>query len=76
MATIELPWGAQILRIDTSYKVGHLVTIWALINTEQKQKAIRRFRIAGTGHEVENKILGFFPSIQDGPFIWHIFEIE
>jgi len=50
-----------------------VVTLWSLVDIESKPIK-RRFRIVGTGHEME-PIGNYLGSVQERVFVWHIFEI-
>jgi hypothetical protein len=68
---ITLRHGAQIL--DFQIQRGSLCC-WALINTE-KPEAKRTIIIVGTGHAVPKYSMRFISTVQDGAYVWHIFEI-
>ena len=72
---VELPAGAKVLTVDVQR--GH-AQLWALVETEHRTET-RRFRFAGTGHPIEEKIedLRFVNTFQveGGSLIFHIFEV-
>ena len=72
--TILLPEGAKILKIDTQHGVPY---IWALVDLETAPNEERIFRIAGTGHIIDEDKLGFIDTFQmdGGDLIFHVFEI-
>lgn len=69
---IEMPKGAQI--ISCQYQYGELY-LWVIAGTNNEIET-RNFVIYGTGHEIDPN-LGLFhiATVQDGPFVWHIFEL-
>ena len=52
--------------------------IWVLVDPNQKQTSQRNFEIIGTGHEFEFDYLThtYIDSLFDGPFVWHIWEVN
>lgn len=75
ISEIEMPIGAQILTIQAQ---GNTPQIWALVE-EGKGLEKRKFRMAGTGHSIEDKdcqhYLGSF-QLYGGEFVFHVFEIK
>ena len=74
IVNIDLPKDAEILTIDMQF--GSL-QLWALVDPlKPLQKRI--FRMAGTGHPIENENLDYINTFQEmgGSLIWHIFEIR
>ncbi len=69
---ISMPKGAIVLSVDV--QDGH-IQIWALVDPEAPKEP-RGFRMAGTGHPVEDAIasMRFIGTVQMGEFVWHIFE--
>lgn len=68
-SSMEMPKGAQILDIQMQ---GALITIWALVDPNAPLE-VRRFETAGTGWTV-GEGLWYIKSLQDGSYVWHIFE--
>ncbi len=70
---LVLPIGAEILHIGVQDGV---YCLWALVDTEVKNE-IKRIRIIGTGHEVSEDIgiINHITTIQDGQYVWHIFDV-
>ena len=66
---VEMPKGAQILDIQMQ---GALIQIWALVDPTAPME-VRRFETAGTGWTV-GEGLWYIKSLQDGSYVWHIFE--
>ena len=74
--TVRMPQGAEVLTVQI--QAGHLCA-WALVD-DAAPLVDRVFEIIGTGHAIANdgeeypgEYLG---TVQDGPFVWHIFERE
>lgn len=71
---LELPKGAEILTVQTQDGFPQL---WAKVDDEA-DKEIRTFRLAGTGHLIEQEIIGYIGTFQmfGGSFVGHLFEIK
>ena len=69
---IELPQGAKILKVDTQESVP---CIWALVDPDAPLE-MRKFRVVGTGHPIEEKGLEFIGTFQmyGGELVFHLFE--
>lgn len=67
----SMPKGTTILCVQMQTTVP---TIWALVDTEQMETERRRFRIYGTGREIPSESGIYIGTVQNGPFVWHIFE--
>jgi hypothetical protein len=76
---IEMPSGAQVLRIgiDPAVDVKDLIwlRLWALVDTDNPI-VVRKFIITGTGHPLptDKRNLVYIGSSVCSPFIWHVFE--
>lgn len=71
--TLELPKGARLLSIQPQ---GNQVCLWALVDPAQPKEA-RLFRLAGTGHPIEElDRLTFVATFQihGGALVFHVFE--
>jgi hypothetical protein len=62
---------ANMRVLDVQVQNG-LPTMWVLVDPYASQ-TIYKFRIYGTGHDVENKIGNYIATIQLGEYVWHIF---
>ena len=73
MPEVSMPEGAQILTVQTQQESPQL---WALVDPDAKM-CIRKFRICGTGHNVEETNLLYINSFQlrGGSLVFHLFEI-
>jgi hypothetical protein len=64
-----IPADAKIL---TCQMQDHCLHVWALVDPETHVTAHYDFMIVGTGHDFEPKDWEYLSTIQDGPFVWHI----
>lgn len=74
---LMLPAGARILscaldRVDNLY--ARYFNLWAEVDNSAPREE-RRLRVIGTGHPLPN-VGQFVGTIQDPPFVWHIYEEE
>lgn len=69
---IEMPGAAQVISVQIQQGKPF---IWAIVGPNITP-APRKFRLVGTGNDFKlmptDKFIGTF---QDGPFVWHLFEI-
>ncbi len=71
---ISMPKGAQILSIQ--FQRGE-ITMWTLVNDTCEHNEIRTFESYGTGEDIKDPHeLLYISTIQEGHFVWHIFERE
>lgn len=67
-----MPLDAEICTFE--YQNG-IPCIWAIVDPDVL-KVTRRFRIFGTGHELPGlDECCYVGTTQDGPFVWHLFEL-
>jgi hypothetical protein len=73
--TIQLPIDSQVLKVGMQ---NGGMYIWALVDPNQTNKSQRNFEILGTGHSFEFDYLThtYIDSLFDGPFVWHIWEVN
>jgi len=72
--TIEMPAGAQILRVA---HFNGQSSVWALVDLKNDMQSYH-FMVVGTGMVVnDERFRGskYIGSIIDGPFIWHVFSV-
>ena len=72
---IPMPEGAQILMVQMQ---GENPCIWSLVDAT-KPESIRKFRVAGTGHQIsmdENSEYIYINTFQmlEGALVFHLFE--
>lgn len=72
---VLLPKGAIVLKAGLQNGV---VYIWALIDPNEKTHIERKFDVVGTGHQFEHEYLThrYVDMVFDGPFVWHIWEVN
>ncbi len=68
---LTLPKGAKILTIQIQYDQ---LQLWALVNPGADQET-RHFRLTETGHPIIKTNLVYISTVQQGQYVWHIFEI-
>jgi hypothetical protein len=70
--SVEMPIGAKILSTQTQNDRPY---IWTLVDIDAECE-FRNFAIVGTGHDFpEADDFTYINTIQDGQFVWHIFEL-
>ena len=78
---LDMPEGAEVLTFRMQYDVP---TLWALVDPEA-EIVPRHFRLAGTGHPIDEDELGYIGSVQlmDMEFhgerqqlVFHLFEVR
>lgn len=71
--TIRMPAGAEILHI--AEQAGR-VRLWALVDPDRFDES-RSFRVAGTGHEIDDTHLSHVGTflMHDSILVFHVFEI-
>jgi hypothetical protein len=73
--TIQLPIDSQVLKVGMQ---NGIMQMWVLVDPNEKQTSQRNFEIIGTGHSFEFHYLThtYIDSLFDGPFVWHIWEVN
>lgn len=66
---IQMPANAKVLSVADQAGV---LTIWALVDVDAEKEA-RKFYVVGTGHPLDFTGANFLGSVQQGPFVWHVF---
>lgn len=69
---LSLPEGAEIL--DIQYQDDKLM-LWALVDTPVTKQVKRTFQIFGTGQAILPANRKYLKTVQDGAFVWHVFEV-
>ena len=74
IVTLALPIGARVLSVEPQGASAAL-KLWALVDPNADPE-LRRFRLAGTGHEITDNVshISTF-QLQDGQIVFHVFEI-
>ena len=68
---LELPGGAEILKADMQ---NGMPVIWAIVDPAMSNVE-RRFRLAGTGHEINSAGLRYIDTFFAGGLVMHLFEL-
>lgn len=74
--TLLLPTGARFLSAQMQ---DNILTLWAMIDLEEKKQASYQLLILGTGIDLLpdfDKDWRFIDTAQDGYYVWHIFYKE
>lgn len=72
----QLPQGAEILTAQFQLSSGR-IKVWALVEADRPMED-RTFRVYGTDHALEESPdrLTYIATTQQGPFVWHVFEVD
>lgn len=70
-ARINMPAGARILSVALGTAPGTAL-LWAEV-APAAGPTDRGFRVVGTGHPLPEGVT-FIGTVQDGPFVWHVYE--
>jgi hypothetical protein len=68
---VQMPAGARVLHFGVQ---DEQLTLWALV-TPSAPLNHHRFRLAGTGHPIEEDGLTYVGTCFQGPFVWHLFDL-
>jgi hypothetical protein len=68
---LEMPSGARIVHFAQQ---GGVYCLWAIVapNAECEKS---KFRIIGTGWDIQDHNFNYIGTLQDGPFVWHLLEL-
>jgi hypothetical protein len=69
---IEMPGDAEPLTVDVQRGV---ICVWVVVDPKNPI-VVRKFHVFGTGHPIEEKrfdALIYVGTVQQDPFVWHIF---
>lgn len=67
---ILIPMGAEFL---TAQIRNNDIYLWAIVNPKNPTST-RCIKVFGTGQEFSNKNIIYIATVQEPPFVWHIFE--
>lgn len=73
---VMMPKGARVLSVQVQ---SGRPCLWAAVDPSEITLEERWFRIAGTGHPIQDDVVdGFIGTIQmyDGRLVFHVFEME
>lgn len=68
--TLFMPKDAEILSIQ--FQDGGLC-VWALVETDNETVGLP-ITIVGTGQSIRKNLGAFIATVQQPPFVWHVFE--
>lgn len=68
--SVQMPSGAKILCVQKQ-ETG--ICIWALVDTT-RGNTVRHIEIVGTGHQLDSRVREYIGTVQDGDFVWHVFD--
>jgi hypothetical protein len=68
---IEVPRGAQYLTCQMQH--GEICA-WFIVDPAERDLEVRRYQIIGTGHDFNPQGLEHFATVQDGAYVWHLFQ--
>lgn len=74
--TVMMPKGARVLSVQVQ---NGRPCLWAAVDPNEMTLEERFFRIAGTGHTIQDDVVdGFIGTIQmyDGRLVFHVFEMK
>lgn len=69
--TLNLPFGAEILTIQMQH--GNLC-LWAKVQENVGDTEARTIEVFGTGQPMDFDSRTYIATVQDGSFVWHVFE--
>ena len=69
---LDLPENSEILSFQMQ---NGLLTVWIMQWEEATKKEQRIFRVFGTGQSIP-LAYAYVGTVQDGPFVWHLMEIQ
>lgn len=69
---VQMPKGAQILHVGLQ---GDRICIWAGVDPVLHDMQPRRIQVVGTGHEELPGNVWHLGTVQQGPYVWHVFEV-
>lgn len=68
---VLMPEGADIVRFAFQVTTA---CAWAIVDPSRPKKA-RRLAVFGTGHDAIPDAAVYLGTAQQGPFVWHLFEL-
>jgi hypothetical protein len=72
ISKISVPKNAYRLTADMQ---GQNIFIWMLIDCETTDREIQEYIVLATGEAVSIEALDHVSTIQEGPYVWHVFQI-
>lgn len=77
----DLEIGKTILFLGISDRIMDIqaqdgqICMWVMVDLDDRRKSPRTFEVQATGHEFDGSNLNYLRTVQDGPFVWHVFEV-
>ena len=68
---LEMPKDAKVVHVGIQ---GEHICLWAIVDTQASVET-RVFQIVGTGHEEVFEGMAHVGTVQQGPWVWHVFEV-
>lgn len=68
---LEMPKGAKVVHVGIQ---GERICLWAIVDMQAPVET-RVFQIVGTGHEEVKEGMAHVGTVQQGPWVWHVFEV-
>lgn len=73
---IELPDNSKLLKIMSLPGAKEILVFWYLVHKPCELKAVDKFRVYGTGHNIPNDSGEYIDTIKtERMFVWHVFRI-
>jgi hypothetical protein len=69
---VSMPAGSLIRTIQMQ---GDAITLWAEVDREALSVE-RVFLVAGTGSSIPEQIVNYVGTVQQPPYVWHVYEIK
>ncbi len=70
---VQMPRDAQILHVGLQ---GGWLNVWAGVDPVFRDDTVpRRIQVVGTGHEELPDNVWHLGTVQQGPYVWHVFEV-
>lgn len=68
--TVHMPKGARVVNFETQ---GEAMCFWAVVDPSARMEP-RELTVFGTGWDIEDERWQYVASLQDAPYVWHLFE--
>lgn len=69
---VEMPVKARVLTVQLQ---GGQPRLWAIVNLDEAPLTeMRTFEIHGTGNPISDGARTYIATLQQPPFVWHVFE--
>jgi hypothetical protein len=69
---LTMPRGARFI---TAQIQDHNMCVWAHVQPEAQSEPVR-VDVVGTGHDYDADGMSYLATMQQGPFVWHVFVPE